>query len=117
MATSIIIGAAACLLMICGVLFFPQIKLGKIKLDSYWVIVLLGALVMLLSGQVNPAYLKDQLFADSSINPLKILLLFISMTVLSIFLDEVGFFRYLAKGCTLAAFFSVQPFFSRSDSE
>ena len=49
MATSIIIGAAACLLMICGVLFFPQIRLGKIKLDSYWVIVLLGALVMLLS--------------------------------------------------------------------
>ena len=96
MATSIIIGAAACLLMICGVLFFPQIRLGKIKLDSYWVIVLFGALLMLVSGQVDLGYLKDQLFADSSINPLKILVLFISMTVLSIFLDEVGFFRYLA---------------------
>ncbi len=33
---------------------------------------------------------------STSVNPLKILTLFISMTVLSIFLDEVGFFRYLA---------------------
>ncbi len=96
MIPSIAIGGLSCLLMICGVLFFPQIKLGKIKLDSYWVIVLLGALTMLLSGQVELSYLKDQLLADSSINPLKILVLFISMTVLSIFLDEVGFFRYLA---------------------
>ena len=29
-------------------------------------------------------------------NPIKILVLFISMTILSIFLDEVGFFRYIA---------------------
>lgn len=29
-------------------------------------------------------------------NPIKILVLFISMTILSIFLDETGFFRYLA---------------------
>ena len=96
MVPSIAIGGGACLLMILGVLFFPQFKLGKVKLDSYWVIVLFGALLMLLSGQVDPSYLKEQLFADSSINPLKILVLFISMTVLSIFLDEVGFFRYLA---------------------
>ncbi|MBP3436810.1 MAG: hypothetical protein J6K61_02750 [Clostridia bacterium] len=96
MATSIIIGGASCLLMICGVLFFPQIRLGKVKLDSYWVIVLLGACAMLLSGQVGLGFLKEQLFADSAINPFKILVLFISMTVLSIFLDEVGFFRYLA---------------------
>ena len=96
MIPSIAIGGASCLLMILGVLFFPQIKLGRVKLDSYWVIVLFGALLMLLSGQVDPRFLMDRLLADSSINPLKILVLFISMTVLSIFLDEVGFFRYLA---------------------
>jgi arsenical pump membrane protein len=36
------------------------------------------------------------LVADNAVNPLKILILFISMTVLSVFLDELGFFRYLA---------------------
>lgn len=41
-------------------------------------------------------YVVDSIFADSAINPVKILVLFISMTVLSVFLDEVGFFRYLA---------------------
>ena len=38
----------------------------------------------------------DEFFSSSSINPLKILILFFSMTFLSIFLDEVGFFRFLA---------------------
>ena len=36
------------------------------------------------------------LFSDSAVNPVKILVLFLSMTVLSVFLDEQGFFRYLA---------------------
>ena len=38
----------------------------------------------------------EALTSDTAINPLKILVLFISMTVLSIYLDELGFFRYLA---------------------
>lgn len=41
-------------------------------------------------------YVVSSIFSDSAINPIKILVLFISMTVLSVFLDEVGFFRYLA---------------------
>jgi arsenical pump membrane protein len=40
------------------------------------------------------------MIADTAINPIKILVLFISMTVLSIFLDELGFFKYLAS-CAL----------------
>ena len=39
----------------------------------------------------------DNLFSTGSMNPLKILILFFSMTLLSIFLDEAGFFKYLAK--------------------
>jgi len=36
------------------------------------------------------------LTADTAVNPLKILVLFLSMTALSVFLDELGFFRFLA---------------------
>ena len=45
---------------------------------------------------MNIQLIWDALTSDTAINPLKILVLFISMTVLSIYLDELGFFRYLA---------------------
>lgn len=96
MIPSIIICATACVTMIAGVLFFPNIRLGRLKLDSYWVVALLGALVLLLTGQIAPADAGAALIADTAINPIKILVLFISMTVLSIFLDELGFFSHLA---------------------
>lgn len=42
------------------------------------------------------SYILNAVFSDSAINPVKILVLFISMTILSVFLDETGFFRFLA---------------------
>ena len=36
------------------------------------------------------------LVANSSINPIKILVIFITLTLISVFLDEIGFFKYLA---------------------
>ena len=93
---TIIICVVTCLLMILGVLFFPKIKLGKIVLDSYWVVTLIGALILIISGLCDIKQIGSALIADTAINPLKILVLFISMTILSIFLDELGFFRYLA---------------------
>ena len=96
MALSITISAITCLAMICAVLFFPKIKIGKLSLGSYWVVTLIGAAVLLISGAVDLKTVGSALVANTAINPLKILVLFISMTVLSIFLDELGFFRYLA---------------------
>ena len=55
-----------------------------------------GAIGVILFNCVSFNDVIDGLFADSIINPIKILLLFFSMTFLSIFLDEVGFFRFLA---------------------
>lgn len=57
---------------------------------------MIGALAVTIFGFIDLKTLWESLTANSAINPLKILVLFISMTVLSIFLDEVGFFRYLA---------------------
>lgn len=97
---AISVAAVTCLAMIAAVLFFPKIKIGKLAISSYWLITLLGAAVLLISGTVNLKSVAAALVADSSINPVKILVLFISMTILSVFLDELGFFRYLAN-CAL----------------
>lgn len=96
MLATIIICAATCLTMIVGVLFFPKIRIGKLSLDSYWVITLIGAAILLISGQADVISVGKAVIENSAINPLKILILFISMTILSIYLDELGFFRFLA---------------------
>lgn len=97
---AIVIAVITCLAMIMAVLFFPRIKVGRISVASYWVITLIGGSALLLSRIVEIKSLGASLIADTAINPLKILVLFISMTILSIFLDEFGFFRYLAN-CAL----------------
>lgn len=96
MTVVIIISALTCIAMIIAVLYFPKIHIGTLELSTYWLITLLGALVLISSGSVSLSAIIQALLADTAVNPLKILILFISMTVLSIFLDELGFFRYLA---------------------
>ena len=96
MLAAILICCFTCLAMIASIIFFPRLKIGKIKLDTYWIITLIGAAILLIFGQVDMQSVGSALVADNSVNPLKILVLFISMTVLSVFLDELGFFRYLA---------------------
>jgi arsenical pump membrane protein len=82
--------------MILSIPFKPVVKIGKIYLDTYWIIVSAGALLLLVTGLADLHTVSSALLANSAVNPLKILVLFISMTLLSVFLDELGFFRYLA---------------------
>lgn len=93
---AIIIAAATCLMMILAVLFFPKFKIWRFSVSTYWVITLIGAVCLLVSGTVSPKSVGSALITDTAINPVKILILFISMTIMSIFLDELGFFSYLA---------------------
>ena len=96
MIPTIIIAVITCLTLICSILFFPKIKIKNIELNTYWIVCIVGALLMLIFNCVSFEKVINGLFENSVINPIKILLLFLSMTFLSIFLDEVGFFRYLA---------------------
>ena len=82
--------------IICSILYFPTIKIKKVCFSTYWPIALIGALLLLITNSVSLSTVIDAFTANNSLNPLKILVLFISMTVLSIFLDEVGFFQYIA---------------------
>jgi len=69
---------------------------GKIALGTYWVVSLTGAILLVATKSIPLSDLWAGLTADTAVNPLKILVLFLSMTALSVFLDEIGFFRYLA---------------------
>ena len=96
MITSTVIFIITCLLMVLSVLFMPKIKLFNKSVSTYWVITTIGAIFCVIFSKIDISVILDTLLKDSAINPVKILVLFISMTVLSIFLDELGFFGYLA---------------------
>ncbi len=96
MITSTIIFLITCLLMVLSVLFMPKIKIFSKSVSTYWIITTIGAIFCVAFSKVDILVILDMLLKDSAINPVKILVLFISMTVLSIFLDELGFFGYLA---------------------
>lgn len=92
-----IITVLVCAALIVTVLTNPSIPIGKYHIRIfYWTAPVLGCLVLLLSGLLPVKTMWEGLTSSGSINPLKILTLFISMTTLSIYLDEVGFFSYIA---------------------
>ena len=82
--------------MIASVIFFPTIKIKKISFQTFWIFPTLGAILLLATQLVDFDFVCESLIANTNVNPLKILTLFISMVFLSIVLDEVGFFNYLA---------------------
>ena len=87
-------------LIICSILYFPTIRIKNIKFSSYWPIALIGALLLIVTNSVSLETIINTFTSNNSMNPIKILVLFISMTILSIFLDEVGFFKYIANKAT-----------------
>lgn len=94
MIPTIIISILVFILLTLSILFFPTIKIKNIKIGTYWVISLIGAILLIIIRLVPFDYVADSLIKDSSINPLKILTLFISMTFISIVLDELGLFKW-----------------------
>ena len=75
-------------------------------------VALLGAVLLILFSLVPFKTIFTELTADSNINPLKILILFFSMTVISVLLDEFGLFRFLASVAAKRAKSQTVLFFS-----
>lgn len=96
MTVSLIIAIATTLGMTGAVLLKPYITIGKAKLGLYWIICLAGAFSMLAFNCVDFSFVLSGITANTAVNPLKILTLFICMTLLSIFLGDAGFFDYVA---------------------
>jgi arsenical pump membrane protein len=92
----ILICAFSCLGMVVAAVLRPEMRIRSVRMSTYWMMTSVGALLLILFRFISIGDVHTGLTGDGSINPVKILLLFISMTLLSIFLDETGFFRYLA---------------------
>jgi len=82
--------------MIASIIFMPKIKIKNISIQTFWIAPLLGALLLIIFSFVGLDYIGDHLFDNSKMNPIKILILFFSMSFLSIILDELNFFEFLA---------------------
>ncbi len=96
MIKTIIISAITVLTMTAVVLFKPYIKIGKKKLGLYWMVCLVGALTLVATGSISLASVFNGITANTSVNPLKILTLFLAMTLISVYLGDAGFFDYVA---------------------
>ncbi len=95
LATAIIVLVTFVILAV-SILFSLSINIGKIKLGMYWVVATLGAVVLIVFRLVPASTVWSGVSKSSDINPIKILILFFSMTFISVVLDEVGLFRYFA---------------------
>ncbi len=96
MELTIIIGLATAIFMVLAVLIKPYVKVRKFNIGLYWVICLIGAILMLITYRLDLNTVVTGITANTSVNPLKILTLFLSMSLLSVFLGDTGFFDYVA---------------------
>lgn len=92
----LIISAAALLGLIALIFFKPSVIIRGRSVNIYWLAPLLGAALLVLLGCIGFGDVVRGLTDPSGMNPIKILVLLISMTVISIYLDNAGFFSYIA---------------------
>lgn len=97
MTLTIVLAVITFVLLILSIVLMPKIKIGKLNISTYWLVALFGAILMLSTLRVSFKEVGEALFNNNSeMNPIKILVLFFSMTFISIFLEEAGFFKWLA---------------------
>ncbi len=96
MLTTVIISVLSLVGLIALIFMKPSVLIKGKSFNIYWLAPLAGAILLLLFGQLTLPEVWGGLTRDSGMNPIKILLLLISMTVISIYLDNAGFFSYIA---------------------
>lgn len=96
MVLTLIIAGVTALLMTLSVIFKPYLQIKKFHIGLYCLIALFGAILILATGALPIKEAIHGITEDSSVNPIKILALFLSMTLISVFLDDAGFFEYVA---------------------
>ena len=95
MITMLVIAILTVVAFLLSVLFFPSIG-KRVKIKIYAFIPLIGGFFMVLLGDLSWKEVFVSFTENSSINPMKILVLFLSMTVYSLILDKTGFFGYIS---------------------
>ncbi len=92
----IVIGITLVAMLIC-IIFDLKIKIGKIKVGIYWIACLVGSIICIACQFISLESLKNVFVSSANINPVKILVIFLSCTSLSVLLDKIGFFKFIAQ--------------------
>lgn len=100
---TIIISSITVAAMVLAVLIKPYVKIKKLTVGLYWVVCFIGAAIMLATGRLSFSKMLAGITSQSSVNPIKILTLFLSMTLLSVYLGDAGFFDFIAEKIFLKA--------------
>ncbi len=83
-----------CVAMIFSI--FKGLTIPKTKKPLYPLLTAIGALILLITGALPISRALSLFTSDTAVNPIRILILFFSMSALSVYLDEAGFFSYVA---------------------
>lgn len=81
---------------IASILFLPSVVIRKHNIKVYSLIPIIGAIALIMSERVEFDYVVKSFSENTSVNPLKILVLFLSMTTFSLVLEQTGFFAYIS---------------------
>lgn len=96
MVASLVLTGVTSVALILSVLFKPNITIKSKNVKIYALIPLIGGIFAVVFGIIDFNALIEKLTSSSSSNPIKIIVLFISMSLMSVLLDETGFFEYVA---------------------
>ncbi|HBN83234.1 MAG TPA: hypothetical protein DDZ89_05265 [Clostridiales bacterium] len=99
----LVLTIAVCLCIAVMVVKKPMITLHPLKykgrmvqVESFWAVALTIPVILLAVGAITPRMALAGVMSDEGMNPIKILVLFMSMCFISVMLDKAGFFEYCA---------------------
>ena len=91
-----VLSALTILAMTLSFFLFPTINIKGKRIDTYWLITTIGPILILLFNISTAGDILNLFIQNNSTNPFKIIVLFLSLTFISKFLDAVGLFNFLA---------------------
>ena len=97
MTLPLIIVVLTLFLMLICIIFDFKLNIKNFSISIYWIVCLIGAIICISCGFIKFESFKEIFISSASINPIKILILFLSCTSLSVLLDKIGFFKYIAQ--------------------
>ncbi len=96
MLATLVISFVIICVFVASILFFPSLIVRKHTIKVYSLIPVVGAVILLMCGRVDFFRVIEAFSENTSVNPLKILVLFLSMTTFSLILEQTGFFAFVS---------------------
>ncbi len=96
MVLTLVISITAIILMLISIIVFPKIKFKSFEMQTFYIFPLIAMILVVACKLIDLDDAMNRLVSSGGMNPLKIIVLFFSMSFISIVLDELNFFEYLA---------------------